>query len=865
MDESIGSQAPRSASSAGEHSPGGYDAWLTGPSARSAVPAVDADFGHRAGNISYSGHEGFEDVSGDLDPYHLDAPSADRVAASPGGGFFTAPGIPYERPGAALDEGRRGRAHQHPGHEHQLLPSARGQVPPSARGQHPPAHGQHAGAHAQQHSASAHAHAQHAQHPGAHTQQHPGAHAQYPGAHAEQYPAPHAQQHPGGHAQQPGPGVQRSGGRGRADDGARRAGARARRAGRREVVEAGAEPHREPSEPEAFVPGDQVTDLLFWVYRQPKLFPLVSDLAIWPVGLVAGAILKLVVSTGDAWLPLLVSAVVAIALQAGIGIAVGLYRQRWRVTSFPEMSALGLVWAITSAVLIIGNFSARNLGSPLPTSAVITGCLATLGILGVERIVWRRYWEANRRPDPLFCKPTIVLGAGEGGSQMIRAMLLDPDSDYYPVALLDDDPNKRHREVHGVKVRGTTDDLEFVAQATRAEVLLIAVSNASSELISRASKRATAIGLQVRVLPAASELVGKMTLADVRPPTVDDLLGRDPVEIDLEAVSGYIRGRRVLVTGAGGSIGSELAKQIYEFEPEQLYLLDRDENALHSVQLELEGRALLDTDMLVVADIRDRDRMFELFNRYQPHVVFHAAALKHLTLLENHPAEAVKTNALGTKNILDAAVNVGVERFVNVSTDKAADPTSMLGASKLAAEKLTALIAAQTGLPYVSVRFGNVLGSRGSVLPTFLRQIERGQPVTVTHPEVTRYFMTIPEAVRLVVQAGAIGEAGEVMVLDMGQPVKIVDLAKQLIETLRPGTPIEYTGLRPGEKLHEALLSDREVGVARHHPRIMHTKAQLVDPSGLLARKSGVDERELRRMLGIRLRGRANDLQEAVR
>ncbi len=592
------------------------------------------------------------------------------------------------------------------------------------------------------------------------------------------------------------------------------------------------------------------SSILAWIYSRPKLFPFASDLVAWPIGLAAGAVLKLVFRVGTASYQIFTVTIAAVVLHGILGWATGLYRRRWRISSFNEISTLGSVWAGTSAVVIVGSFWARFNGSPLPTSAVISGCLASLGLLTLVRIVWRRYWEANRRPDPNRCQPTIVFGAGEGGAQMIRAMLIDPNSNYFPVALLDDDENKRHREIEGVRVRGTRDGLMEVAFKTSAEVLLIAVATATSELINTLSQLAAEAGLAVRVLPSASELVGRMTLADVRPPTVDDLLGRDPVEIDLASVSGYIRGRRVLVTGAGGSIGSELSLQIKGFEPSQLYLLDRDENALHGLQLLMEGRALLDSDMLIVADIRDRERMFELFERYQPEVVFHAAALKHLTLLENHPAEGVKTNTMGTKNLLDAAVHVGVDRFVNVSTDKAADPTSVLGATKLSAERLTALAAAETGRTYVSVRFGNVLGSRGSVLPTFLSQLEQGQPITVTHPDVTRFFMTIPEAVRLVVQAGAIGAPGEVMVLDMGHPVRIVDLANQLINTLRPGTPIEFTGLRPGEKLHEILLSAEEVGSTRGHPRIMHTAGELVDPCPPLAHITGVDENDIRQMIG---------------
>ena len=588
---------------------------------------------------------------------------------------------------------------------------------------------------------------------------------------------------------------------------------------------------------------------LGWAYRRPGLFPLSVDLAAWVLGIAIGTVLKLVFSVGAMGWELVLTALVAVALHGVLGWLTGLYRHRWRVSSFDEVSALGMVWAITSVVIIVGTYGVRQLGSDLPTSAVIMGALSTLCLLGVVRVIWRRFWEENRRPNVSDCKRTIVFGAGEGGAQMVRAMLLDADSAYYPVALLDDDPNKSNRELDGIRVMGTRIDVDLVARQTDAEVLLVALPSATSSLIKELTQKAVAAGLEVRVLPAASELVGKMTLADVRPPTVDDLLGRDPVEIDLDSVSDYIRGKRVLITGAGGSIGSELSRQVRGFGPSELYLLDRDESALHGVQLSMEGRALLDTDMLVVANIRDRERMFELFERYQPQVVFHTAALKHLTLLENHPTEGMKTNTVGTKNLLDAASHVGVERFVNISTDKAADPTSILGATKLAAERLTATMAKETGLPYVSVRFGNVLGSRGSVLPTFMGQIEQGKPITVTHPDVTRYFMTIPEAVRLVVQAGAIGDPGEVMILDMGEPVKIVDLAEQLINSLAPGTKIEFTGLRPGEKMHEILIGETEVGEVKAHPRITHTEGELHDPSDALEAVGEHHVLEVRMML----------------
>jgi len=564
--------------------------------------------------------------------------------------------------------------------------------------------------------------------------------------------------------------------------------------------------------------------LFYWANRHPMALPLAPDLMFWVVGLTAGAVLKLVFRFDTAIGALIITSIVAVLLHLLLGLTFGLYRKRWRVSSFDEVFAMAIVWGLVAAIVIVGTSVARQFGSNLPTSAALMGSLIALAGMALTRALWRRFWESSQRPKLEECDRTLVFGAGEGGNQIMKSMMLDPEGRYFPVALLDDDPLKRNREIEGVKVRGTRNDIAAVAHATDADVLLIAVPSADATLISELTDEAVAAGLEVRCLPPASELVGGMTIADVRPPTVNDLLGRDPVEIDLESVSEYIRGKRVIITGAGGSIGSELSRQVRDFEPAELFLMDRDEGGLHGLQLSMDGRALLDNNDLIVANIRDRDRMFEVFTKCRPEVVFHAAALKHLSLLENNPEEGHKTNVEGTRNLLDAAQAVGVERFVNISTDKAADPTSVLGATKLKAERLTAEVADRTGLPYVSVRFGNVLGSRGSVLPTFLDQIENGNPITVTDPEVTRYFMTIPEAVRLVVQAGAIGSAGEVLVLDMGEPVKIVDLAQRLINALSPSTTIEYTGLRPGEKLHEILISDAEEEHRRVHPRIAHTR-----------------------------------------
>ena len=440
------------------------------------------------------------------------------------------------------------------------------------------------------------------------------------------------------------------------------------------------------------------------------------------------------------------------------------------------------------------------------------------------RMMWRVVYDYLRRPAfDRFRTRVIVFGAGEGADQIIRAMLRDPDSSYVPVAILDDDEGMANRSIEGVRVRGTRADLARVAKDTQASELLIAIPTAGSELIRDLDEQADEAGLKTRVLPTTTELLGLLQLGDIRELTPADLLGRDEVQVDLDSILAYVTGKRVLVTGAGGSIGSELCRQLYQLAPAELFMLDRDETALHGVQLSLEGKALLDTPNLIVADIRDTERVDEVFSRFKPEVVFHTAALKHLTLLENHPSEGIKTNIVGSKNLLDAAVANDVDYFVNISTDKAADPTSVLGATKLLAERLTARTAERSSGKFVSVRFGNVLGSRGSVLPTFREQIAIGGPVTITHPDVTRYFMTIPEACRLVLQAGAIGEDGEILILDMGQPVKIAHLAQQLIRQADKPIQIVFTGLREGEKLHEVLVAHTEAGDVRQHPRITHT------------------------------------------
>jgi FlaA1/EpsC-like NDP-sugar epimerase len=521
---------------------------------------------------------------------------------------------------------------------------------------------------------------------------------------------------------------------------------------------------------------------------------------------------------------------VVFALVAGVvfvlcGAARGLYAGRWSFGSFEEVSALVSTIVVTTLLLLAGAALLPEVGSerPIPLSVPIIASTIMLATSAGVRYTWRLFYERKMRPATEGAERVVIIGAGEAGQQIVTAMLRNPAGRYLPVALIDDDPAKSNLRIRNVPVRGTRHDLGRVAERYGAEVALLAIATAESALIRTFADLAKEHDLRLLVLPAASELYGAQPdEADIRPVTHADLLGRHEVDTDVESIAGYVTGKRVLVTGAGGSIGSELSRQLYRFAPASLVLLDRDESALHAVQLSIEGRALLDSRNLVVCDIRDHDRVRHVFEEHQPEVVFHAAALKHLPLLEMHPVEALKTNVWGTHVLVEAALEAGVERFVNISTDKAADPCSVLGYSKRLAERLTAAAAPRSDGIFLSVRFGNVLGSRGSVLTAFAAQIEAGGPVTVTDPEVTRYFMTVEEAVQLVIQAGAVGRDGEALVLDMGEPVRIDDVAKRLIADADRSIDIVYTGLRDGEKLHEVLFGPDEEGTSPIHPRISH-------------------------------------------
>ncbi|WP_250007737.1 nucleoside-diphosphate sugar epimerase/dehydratase [Actinoplanes sp. M2I2] len=524
---------------------------------------------------------------------------------------------------------------------------------------------------------------------------------------------------------------------------------------------------------------------------------------------------------------LLILSAIGAVVHTAAGLRLGLYTGRWAYGCFEEILALAKTAAITTPVLFVLD---TLLGRLVPRSAIIASGLIALVLAAGVRYAVRLARDQRLRPSPAQGGRVVVMGAGEGATQVVRAMLRDPGSPYVPVALLDDDPAKRTLQIMGVPVAGTRHALAQVVDRYEADVVLIAIPSAGAELVRELTELAGPAGVEVKVVPPVVELFGRtVSVGDIRPVTHADLLGRREIGIDLAAIAGYLAGRRVLVTGAGGSIGSELCRQVMRFSPAALVMLDRDESGLHAVQLSMDGRGLLDDRNLVVADIRDQQRLDEVFAEHRPQVVFHAAALKHLPLLEMHPSEALKTNIIGTYQILQTALRHGVERLVNISTDKAADPGSVLGYSKRITERLTAAADQAGDGTFCSVRFGNVLGSRGSVLTAFAAQVEAGGPITVTHPEVSRYFMTVQEAVRLVVQAGALDSAGEVLVLDMGEPVRIADVARRLADAAERPIPIVYTGLRPGEKMHESLFGADEPDSRPSHPLISQVPVPPLD------------------------------------
>jgi dTDP-glucose 4,6-dehydratase len=516
--------------------------------------------------------------------------------------------------------------------------------------------------------------------------------------------------------------------------------------------------------------------------------------------------------------------------QVILGWTVQRIRGRRIVGSFDEISVLTFTAGAVTIAVTIAVFLLDPL--PVPRSVpFIAGTIALTAMLG-GRFVLRAYRQRS-----LFSRDgdrVLIYGAGESGDQIIRQMLATPTSKFIPVAIIDDNPRKFNLRVQGIRVVGSSSDLEQIARRTAATTLVVAIAGIDSKQLLDLDSRCKPLNVALRVIPTASEIIGgAVKLGDISHVTDEDLLGRRPIETDEVGISKLLKGKRILITGAGGSIGSELARQVHRYQPAFVGILDRDESAIHAVQLTIDGRGLLDSENLILADIRDSQWMLEIMETTKPDIVFHAAALKHLPLLERYPNEGHKTNVLGTQNVINACRAAGVSVFINISTDKAADPTCVLGHTKLMTERMTASVEPVNGERFMSVRFGNVLGSRGSVLTAFRHQIEHGGPVTVTDARATRYFMTIPEAVHLVLQAAVIGEHSETLILDMGEPVLIDDVAKQMIEKSGRDIKIVYTGLRPGEKPSEVLVARSENAVIKSHPLIFHTRVAPIQVTNL--------------------------------
>lgn len=555
-------------------------------------------------------------------------------------------------------------------------------------------------------------------------------------------------------------------------------------------------------------------------HRLYRLAFAVADATIWAAAVFLAVFLRYDFDFPAGVLPLIVPVALGVAgAQLLLGYTIGPYRISHARGSYEESFDLGRTTLIVTVLAFLAVALWRPAG--LPRSAPVTGgSLALLGMFAV-RLVFRSFRTRQARGRPVEQR-AIVFGAGFAGRRLVRSAFQEQNSSLLPVALLDDDPSKARVRIDGVPVRGTRADLATVAEQTAATVLIVAAPRAKPTVLRELSEVAGDLGLDIKVLPPLAEIIaGSGSVNDLRDLDVADLLGRRPVHLDMSVVAGRITGRRVLVTGAGGSIGSELCRQIAALSPAAVYLLDRDESGLQATQMSLTGHGLLDSDDVVLVDIRDHEAVRSAVLAARPQVVFHAAALKHLPLLEQYPLEAWKTNVLGTLNVLDAAASVGVETFVNISTDKAAAPSSVLGFSKRVTERLTAEFGRRCPGTYVSVRFGNVIGSRGSVIHAFTAQIAGGGPVTVTDPAVQRFFMLVSEACQLVLEAAAIGSSGQVMVLEMGEPVRIVDVARTLIRMSgRRDVDIVYTGLRAGEKLDEDLFFDAETRQPTAHPLI---------------------------------------------
>ncbi|WP_353894550.1 nucleoside-diphosphate sugar epimerase/dehydratase [Proteinivorax hydrogeniformans] len=516
-----------------------------------------------------------------------------------------------------------------------------------------------------------------------------------------------------------------------------------------------------------------------------------------------------------------------------------LYSSLWQYASIEELLliARGTVLGFTASYITF-----RILGVQEYSGLLITFLAFSTLAVGASRFSYRLFRRAKMgfTAKQFQRYRVMVIGAGQAGAMVIKELLESSETYKYPVAVIDDDYCKVKCNIHGIPVVGTRDDIITAAEQLKIDEIIIAMPSVGRNEIKRILELCKQTNCKVKTLPGMYELIdGKIDINKIRDVEIEDLLGRDPVEVNLGEISDYIYDETVLVTGGGGSIGSELCRQISKFAPKKLIILDNYENNAYDIQQELKRQHKTKLDMeVIIASIREKERVEEIFSTYKPNVIFHAAAHKHVPLMEKSPLEAIKNNVFGTQNVVNAAHKHKAKRFVLISTDKAVNPTNIMGATKRLAEKIIQTMDKQSETEFVAVRFGNVLGSNGSVIPLFKKQIAEGGPVTVTHPKITRFFMTIPEAVQLVIQAGSMAKGGEIFVLDMGEPVKIADLAKDLISLsgFDPDNEIEikFSGLRPGEKLYEELLMDEEGLKSTYHEKIFVGKPLISNPQEIL-------------------------------
>ncbi len=539
---------------------------------------------------------------------------------------------------------------------------------------------------------------------------------------------------------------------------------------------------------------------------------------------------------------LLATTVLVVAIKLAVFVAFGFYNRWWRYVSTKDMWRAALGVLVASALAALAVYFGDPFERRLPRGVVIIDFILLLGLVAGTRLAARTIFERPAASRLVARgKEVIVVGAGDAGQLVIREMQRSRQLGYTPIGIVDDDPRKKNLRVHGVRVLGTIEELPHILRDNKPDELLIAIPSASGEDRQKVVEIARRAGVPVKTLPGLYELISDddNLAGRIRPVQVEDVLGREPVEVDVAAISEYLAGETVLVTGAGGSIGSELCRQIARAGPARLVLVDQGETALFEIERELVDEREFTASIPVLADVSDRTRIRSVFERYRPGVVFHAAAYKHVPLMEANPLESVRNNVLATRVIAETAVEFEAKRFVLISTDKALNPRAVYGQCKAVCEWIVEAYGSRDDVPtrFVAVRFGNVLGSAGSVITIFKRQIEQGGPVTITHPEMTRYFMTTPEAVSLVVQAGAIGGGGEIFVLDMGEPVGILDLARDMIRLSgkepERDIPIDFIGVRAGEKLHEQLWGADEEVAETGHPKISRARRVPVDATWL--------------------------------